>query len=107
MFCPWHFLVPHVLECNVHTQATLRSHTTRAPPVSVLFLHGCSGFGSEATAVVSYGPGSTVDNGTFEILKDDGRIKKPNVLNVLEDEHLERGGAAVSPICGPEQHPGG
>lgn len=57
--------------------------------------------------MVSYGPGSTVDNGTFEILKDDGRIKKPNVLNVLEDEHLERGGAAVSPICGPEQHPGG
>lgn len=57
--------------------------------------------------MVSYGSGSTVDNGTFEILKGDRRIKKPNVLNVLEDEHLERGGAAVSPICGPEQHPGG
>lgn len=57
--------------------------------------------------MVSYGSGSTVDNGTFEILRGDGRIKKPNVLNVLEDEHLERGCAAVSLICGPEQPPGG
>lgn len=47
--------------------------------------------------MVSYGSGSTVDNGTFDILRGDGRIKKPNVLNVLEDEHLER-------LCGSEPH---